>query len=57
LKKVLTSLLIFTIIFGLVGCSQVEKILDTVEIGRTFNDWFQSLEGKEGSLIENNKIT
>ena len=53
MKKVLTSLLIFTIIFGLVGCSQVEKIQDTVEIGRTFNDWFQSLEGKEGILIEN----
>jgi len=53
MRKIIVGFFIFILIFGLVGCKQIEKIQDTVEIGNTFNDWFSSLQGNEGSFIEN----
>lgn len=53
MKKVLSITLIFLIAVVFTGCSQVEKIQDSVAIGQSLNKWFQSIEGSGGSLLDN----
>ncbi len=49
MKKTLSITLILLIAVAFTGCSQVEKIQDTVAIGQSLNTWFQSIQSSDGS--------
>ncbi|MGM0410616.1 MAG: hypothetical protein ACQEQF_07595, partial [Bacillota bacterium] len=53
MKKTLSITLILVIAIAFTGCSQMEKIKDSVAIGESLNTWFQSIQGEDGSLLDN----